>query len=210
MKGEIDEESLNRIIKVLVVVVIIAVVVAVVQMSGILAAVTGQEAETGIHGSSGTMGRDNSSYEEPYETPVAAGNRSTVEITAPYEPEVPAYLKIEGYHAPPEQTEYQLNVTPIFNNKYHMLYKTVSLKVDVVQPPLVIDCGISKKRGDMEGRFLDVTVSQAENRSRFVEKEHWLGLDLDAKQVIVRESGVYYVDLYGNQIDLNLTVSTGA
>ncbi|WP_157199957.1 hypothetical protein [Methanogenium cariaci] len=63
----------------------------------------------------------------------------------------------------------------------------------------------------MEGRFLDVTVSQAENRSRFVEKEHWLGLDLDAKQVIVRESGgVYYVDLYGNQIDLNLTVSTGA
>lgn len=210
MKGEFNEESLNQIIKLLVVAVVIIALLAGIKMSGAFEIITGTNEGTGIHGNSNGNFENSSTHENTSKSSKNNNKLSTVEITEPFEPE-PEYPPTDNSSVIHTCYDYQMNATPIFNNKYELAYNTVSFKVDVLKAPFVIDCNMSPRIKDISIPFMDISVNRMENRSQVVEEERWFGLDLENdKQLIIREPGIFYVDIYGNQVTLNLTISTGA
>jgi hypothetical protein len=102
------------------------------------------------------------------------------------------------------------DVTPIFAESYSLAYTDIGLVADVARAPLVIEFTTWPRHEDPYHCFLYVTVRDYETLDVVAEDGYGRIYSSDrTKRIVIREQGAYHINLYGNLLDVDLTVSTG-
>jgi hypothetical protein len=145
----------------------------------------------------------------PTESVIATDAASTVSAAPPIHPEnvddTPPLHAQERPSLPSSP-----DVIPIFTGSYSLLYTDIGLMVDVARAPLVIEFTTWPRHEDPYHCFLYVTVRDYETLDVVAEDGYGRIYSSDrTKRIVIREQGAYHINLYGNLLDVDLTVSTG-
>jgi hypothetical protein len=100
--------------------------------------------------------------------------------------------------------------TPIFQTSFSPGYSSEGIRVDVKKGPLLVNYQVSPRNYDPRISFFVITIRDLEN-NRIVAQDGYGEpfTSTPEKQIIVYGEGPYHVNLYGNQVDVNVAVYTG-
>lgn len=109
--------------------------------------------------------------------------------------------------------------TPVYHLKYSPQFNATAIKVNVTRGPLVINFKAIPKINDPRISFAVITVRElpskavvAEERIDAFPKTEDLtiqGNSINEKQIEIFKEGLYHINVYGNQIDVDVKVFTG-
>ena len=109
--------------------------------------------------------------------------------------------------------------TPVYHLQYSPQFNATAIRVNVTHGPLVINFKATPKINDPRISFAVVTVRElpakavvAEERiDHFPEANDISHQDgsINEKQIEIFNEGLYHINVYGNQIDVDITVFTG-
>ncbi|MDO9325741.1 MAG: hypothetical protein Q7T80_12390 [Methanoregula sp.] len=109
--------------------------------------------------------------------------------------------------------------TPVYHLKYSPLFNATAIKVNVTRGPLVINFKAIPKINDPRISFAVVTVRELPSKAVVAEERidnfpktddlSLQGNSIPEKQIEIFKEGLYHVNVYGNQIDVDVTVFTG-
>lgn len=109
--------------------------------------------------------------------------------------------------------------TPVYHLKYFPQFNATAIKVNVTRGPLIINFKAIPKINNPRISFAVVTVRElpskaivAEERIDTFPKTDDLtlhGNSINEKQIEIFKEGLYHINVYGNQIDVEVNVFTG-
>jgi hypothetical protein len=141
--------------------------------------------------------------------------RSTAVFTAPIAPdESPEPVRDLSGRSGETSTENLRKTwqshTPIFQTSFSPGYSSEGIKVDVRKGPLLVDYQVSPRNYDPRISFFVITIRELET-NRIVAQDGYGEpfTSTTEKQIIVYGEGPYHINLYGNQVDVNVRVYTG-
>ncbi len=100
--------------------------------------------------------------------------------------------------------------TPIFQTTFSPRFSSQGIRVDVVRGPLLINYISRPRQYDPRISFLVITVRDLDT-GKVVAQEGY-GEPFASKteqQIIIYGTGPYHINLYGNQMDVNVGIYTG-
>lgn len=99
---------------------------------------------------------------------------------------------------------------PIYWGQYQLRYQNAGLIASIAQAPLVIDYVVHARNDNPYYAFLAITVRDADTLEVVAEEGYGRAFSVqEEKQIIIRAPGTYHINLYGNLVDVDLTVSAG-
>ncbi len=108
---------------------------------------------------------------------------------------------------------------PIYHLQYSPQFNATAIKVNVTHGPLVINFKALPKIDDPRISFAVVTVRELPSKTIVAEEQidHFPEEDdlslqdgsINEKQIEIFKEGLYHINVYGNQIDVNVMVFTG-
>lgn len=111
------------------------------------------------------------------------------------------------------------SLTPIYHLKYSPQFNATAIKVNVTRGPLVINFKAIPKINDPRISFAVITVRELPSKAIVAEeqidnfpKPDDLSLKENSKnekQIEIFKEGFYHINIYGNQIDVEVKVFTG-
>jgi hypothetical protein len=109
--------------------------------------------------------------------------------------------------------------TPVYHLKYSPQFNATAIKVNVTRGPLIIKFKAIPKINDPRISYAVITVRElpskavvADERIDTFRKTDALtlkGNSINEKQIEIFKEGLYHINVYGNQIDVDVTVFTG-
>ncbi len=109
--------------------------------------------------------------------------------------------------------------TPVYHLKYSPQFNATAIKVNVTRGPLVINFKAIPKINDPRISFAVITIRELPSKAVVAEeqidnfpKTDDLSLKENSKnekQIEIFKEGLYHINVYGNQIDVDVTVFTG-
>jgi len=138
--------------------------------------------------------------------PTETTPKSSVEFAQPLPTETPS--RIQPSRPPPRPTPPVLE--PIFTDTFSLGYTTVTLLVDALKAPLIIDYTISSNEINPRISFLVLTVRDADTLEVVAEEGYGRIYSGNTEQrITIYRQGRYYLTLYGNKLDVTLSITTG-
>jgi hypothetical protein len=99
---------------------------------------------------------------------------------------------------------------PIYQGYYFMRYDNAGLAASIAEAPLVIDYKVNALNDNPYYAFLVITVRDADTLEVVAQEGYGRVYSVqEEKQIIIRAPGNYHINLYGNLVDVDLTVSAG-
>jgi hypothetical protein len=100
--------------------------------------------------------------------------------------------------------------TPIFQTSFSPGYSSEGIRVDVKKGPLLVNYQVSPRNYDPRISFFVITIRDLES-NRIVAQDGYGEpfTSTPEKQIIIYGEGPYHVNLYGNQVDVNVGIYTG-
>jgi hypothetical protein len=146
---------------------------------------------------------------------ILSSGRSTASFTDPIaQGDSPQLIRDLG-EKNGEMTTENLRVTfrshaPIFQTSFSPRFSSQAIRVDVKKGPLLVNYQASARQYDPRISFLVITIRDLDNGKIVAEDGYGEPFTSNPeKQIIVYGSGPYHINVYGNQMNVNLAVYTG-
>ena len=100
--------------------------------------------------------------------------------------------------------------TPIFQTSFSPGYSSEGIRVDVKKGPLLVNYQVSPRNIDPRISFFVITIRNLQSNQIVAQDGYGEPFtSTPEKQIIIYGEGPYHVNLYGNQVDVNVAVYTG-
>jgi|WetSurMetagenome_2_1015567.scaffolds.fasta_scaffold55301_2 hypothetical protein len=145
----------------------------------------------------------------------SSSGRSTATLTDPIPPGGSPQLIRDFEKQSGEMTTENLRVTfrshkPVFHTSFSPRFSSQGIRVDVMKGPLLVNYQAYARQSDPRISFLVITIRDLETGA--VVTQDGYGEPFSStreKQIIVYGDGPFHINIYGNQMDVDVDVYTG-